>query len=503
MRLRRTNLDLFKLQIRLRLLLQKSLEDFNIHSLKSLLESKTELLSVASNLKEASQKSNDELFFASVYYTIKSFLLLAESYHQQVSALPDAEQLRKASEANITLLSDTLNELDQDRPSTKGLSLLRDSIIQCNNIKGLSVIAQALTKLSLPFSMTIDENKYKSEFQNFNSEIDPADEADVFETTLLSVVFYIDRELWANPQVVKPQHLYNLHGVIKINEWPKGYDQLILSKVSTTDDDWFTLSLPVIKYTDEKDIFIDGQIILKYAQSILDAPISIKILAQFSGPNMKSFVPRIIGYDQLILRVVDKSSFMYPTGYNKLNEKVLEIVTEIQQEFPNIPQDELENFMILLSAILNYQGYCYQQAIYKNEHNISEDKFRDKLIEYLSARSELASSLVKEGIIAGGRVEINFKGIIAELKVEKEISDRQKIIEKYQKQPAAYASATGAQLSILCVLDLTAKINPPSIAAHNIFFQTPMLHGFENAKPSSKMVIIVIDGNTPNPSAYK
>ena len=339
---------------------------------------------------------------------------------------------------------------------------------------------------------TVEHNRYARLNDDKSSEEKITDTGSGIYGTLISVVFYMDRELWANPQIIKPQHLYSLHGVVQINQWPVGYDELILSKVSTTNDEWFALSLPAIKFSNEKEIFIDGSITLKYPQSLLDPPVSIKLLAQFKGLNVRPFSPPIIGYDQLILRVIDKSSFVYPTGHDKLNQKVLEIALEVQRDLPDVPTEELENFIVLLSAILNYQGHCYQRAIYKNESNISEDKFRDNLIEYLSARPELASSLVKEGAIAGGRVEINYKGIIAELKVEKKIADRRKIIEKYQKQPSAYASATAAQLSILCVLELTPKINPPAIAAKNIFFHTPVLHGFENIESSSKIVIIVI-----------
>ncbi|MEO6723647.1 MAG: hypothetical protein ABIN67_24985 [Ferruginibacter sp.] len=503
MRSRRRSPELLKLQIDFRLLLQTSLEDFNIHSIQKVLENKTELIAIASKLDEFPVGEIDHLFFKGLSYTVNAFYLLLEFYNNRLLAINGADILKSASEMNVDLLSDILKDLDKDRPSIKGLILLRDSLINVKQLNDLQVLAEEFSKISLPMMLTAEFNPYARARENNDPKEETTDGDIGIDNTLISVVFYMDRELWANPQIIKPQHLYSLHGIVKINEWPKGYEELVLSQVSTTNDEWFTLSLPIIKFTKDKEIFIDGNITLQNSQSMLEAPIAIKLLAQFKGSNIKPFYPPIIGYDQLILRVIDKNSFVYPTGYNKLNEKVLEIVLKIQNDIPDIPKEELENFIVLLSAILNYQGYCYQQAIYKDQSNISEDKFRDTLIQYLSARPELASSLVKEGVIAGGRVEINYKGIVAELKVEKKIADRKKIIEKYQKQPSAYASATAAQLSILCVLELTPKVSPPAIAAKNIFFHTPVLHGFENIQSSSKIVIIIIDGNTPNPSSYR
>jgi hypothetical protein len=213
--------------------------------------------------------------------------------------------------------------------------------------------------------------------------------------------------------------------------------------------------------------------------------------------------PAVIGYDQLILKVVDTASFPFPTGYDSLNKKAFEIASRIIQELPTTDREELSNFLILLSAILNYQGYCYQHGIYKGRADVTEAEFRDTLIGHLSARENLSESVTKEGALAGGRVEINFRGIVAELKVEKIVADRVKLMETHEKQPTAYAAATGARLSILCILDLTPKKNAPAPASLNVFLREPPLHGFPPGDSPSRVAVIFIDGNLPNPSAYR
>jgi len=124
------------------------------------------------------------------------------------------------------------------------------------------------------------------------------------------------------------------------------------------------------------------------------------------------------------------------------------------------------------------------------------------LIAYLSANPMIGGDIVKEGYVAGGRVEIRYQDIIAELKVEKTVADRTKMVDKYKRQPSVYASAVSADLAILCILDLTDKTLPSASAAKNVFMIPAVFHGFETAPTTSKVAVIIIDGNLKNPSAY-
>lgn len=214
--------------------------------------------------------------------------------------------------------------------------------------------------------------------------------------------------------------------------------------------------------------------------------------------------PILIGYDQLILKVLDPNSNQFLTGFNMMNKAVFEISKNISIDLPNIEKTEKENFLFLLSGILNYQAFSIQQGMYKNISSMSEDVFRDDLIRHLIGLPYLGEQIIKESHLSGGRVEISFKGIIAELKVETKISNRKKMIEKYMNQPIAYSSGNIKQLSILCILDLKEKINPPANPLNNISLISPPVHGFEDSELEypSKVAVIILDGNTKKPSDY-
>src|SRR5690242_10083741 len=111
------------------------------------------------------------------------------------------------------------------------------------------------------------------------------------------------------------------------------------------------LSIPPIPFTSQREMEITGSIVLKYKQSLFDPPHAIKLLARLTGKNKEDIYPKVVGYDQLILRAIDASSFEYPTGYDKLNEKVLSIFLQVKADLPDVPDKEIKDFLILLSAI--------------------------------------------------------------------------------------------------------------------------------------------------------
>jgi hypothetical protein len=322
------------------------------------------------------------------------------------------------------------------------------------------------------------------------------------KAAIVSVEFTIDNEPWANPQLLKPTVMYTISGKIKVNYWPEGFEMLYLKPVSTQQAALYEFILPAVKKN--ADQTVSGQIVFKYPQHSFDDSFVIRLLAVFANSSGDQMFPTIIGYDQLIAKVLDPNAHYFLTGFKAMNKIVGDIALKIDKEIPKLDADEKNNFLHLLSGILNYQGFCLQQGIYKNEPNVSEDDFRDDLIQHLTGLPYIGENINKEAHLAGGRVEIGYKGNVAELKVEKALSDRRKIIEKYTSQGVAYSSANTKSLSILCVLDLSEKKQPVGPPQNNIFFTTPALHGFDDPStaPPIRQVVVVIEGNTKKPSDY-
>ena len=133
---------------------------------------------------------------------------------------------------------------------------------------------------------------------------------------------------------------------------------------------------------------------------------------------------------------------------------------------------------------------------------MSESQFQQEILHRLRAR--LGEDVTEAPRQGGGPTDIKYRSVTIELKVEGKISDRRKIVEKYFSQITQYSSADGAQLGILCILDLTTKELPSATPKNQISLETPPLHGFPNnsAPFPTKIAALFVDGNLKLPSEY-
>ena len=145
-------------------------------------------------------------------------------------------------------------------------------------------------------------------------------------------------------------------------------------------------------------------------------------------------------------------------------------------------------------------GRNLQRPIYKQGSLVHEPEFQTRMLEDL--RMQLGEEVQEAPRQGGGPLDIRYRSITLELKVEDITKDRGSIVKKYVGQPTQYSSASGSQLGIVCVLDQTKKDEPPASPQNNIIVATPSIHGFEkSAAPyPSKMVFVIIDGNLRLPS---
>ncbi|WBX99466.1 hypothetical protein [Chryseobacterium gambrini] len=496
MKTKQYNEELLYTQKKLRNKLLHIFSDFNISKAGDILAEEDGILTSLDQLVENSQGSRDESFFSVYKYLLVSILHLLKFVKKELEG--ELNNHLNASKNHISLID--IEALGYLKDFKKNIHVLTQEISSVKDIKDVNVVISRFVRI--PFPMVSEFPIQQSYLNKDLYEQEPKSNEE--KKIVLSLSLYIDGEPWPNPKILKPEINYKISGTIYFNYWPEGYKSLIIKPVSTTSNEWFILSLPIIEYQENVlNYEISGSIVFKYPQNSIDDNISLRLLAYFEKSTEKLF-PILIGYDQLILKVLDPNSNQFLTGFNMMNKAVFEISKSISLDLPNIEKTEKENFLFLLSGILNYQAFSIQQGIYKNISSKSEDIFRDDLIRHLIGLPYLGEQIIKESHLSGGRVEISFKGIIAELKVETKISNRKKMIEKYMNQPIAYSSGNIKQLSILCILDLTEKKNPPANPLNNISLISPPVHGFEDSELAypSKVAVIIIDGNIKKPSDY-
>lgn len=471
-------------------------KDFKIKNIESILSEMNILIKEYKKLVELSSSTKEGDFFHNIKSLYNAILLLLEWSNEIIQGNANSNSKLLASKVNINLINtDNFNHIPRLK---KQIQKIVDSIKAITDFDYQKVenLINNYAQIEFPFIYHLRKNEKIDYTRSINQETEENNEVHI-----VSLELYLRENPWANPQILKSKEVYIIKGIVKLNQIPSGFNSLKIQP-STTNSDIFELNIDeVVLKNDKLHYEINGSILFKYAQNSLEELISIKLIPFFSNQKDKLY-PTIIGYDELITKVLDVNNDFFLTGFKMMNKKSFELYNNsLVQQLDN---DEKNNFFTILNGIINYQGYCLQSGKYKGIQNCKEDDFRDELIQYLAANPKIGENISKEAHIAGGRVEINYKGVITELKVENRLSERVKLIKKYSNQPLAYSSGNSKLASIVCILDLTEKNTPPSPAINNIIINSTKTHGFHesNSEFEPFQVFVFIDGNTKNPSDY-
>jgi len=488
--------NIMGIQKLLRQKIAKTFSDFNITSIAEIQKERNEIDRLQLELIASVAGSKEEAIFKNEKLLIDSIFLLCEWGQIVLKGAAGAEEKRTAAKLTVNLFEfDVFSHLELFNNTVKDLQTLFNNIDHtCLN--DLRLIIDKFLELQHPSIAYLHSNSYiPRNYREDNDQIEILP-----ETIVASLEFYLHDTPWANPQILKAREVYVIKGFLRFNRFPKDFKTLKIL-TATTSSEIFELNIDDILLDERLDYDVGGTLLFKYGQSNFEDNLSIKLVPYLLGSEKKELQPVIIGYDELNAKILDQNNNLFQTGFGAIDKKVFEIYSN--PLLAHMDSQDRDDFIRLLNGITNFQGYCLQSGLYKKTSSLKEDQFRDNLIQHLMANPLIGGAITKESHVAGGRVEIAYKGHIAELKVETLISDRSALVKKYSSQAVAYASGNGKSVSIVCILDLTEKVMPPGPAASNVILRSAAIHGFDDAQPAGHaQVFVFIDGNTKNPSEY-
>lgn len=245
-----------------------------------------------------------------------------------------------------------------------------------------------------------------------------------------------------------------------------------------------------------------GHLIIRTSQSLLSPPASFKVRARFINPERTATTPAaVIGYNELWLRALDQGSFPILSRYPTIDIQIPKIIQEIKAALPDLPPTDLDDFVNCLVCLGGYCGMVQQSGVFTGKTVDEKREFQQHLLHHL--RQMLGEEVREEETLVAGRLDLRYRRIVIELKVEDAVKDREVLRKKYIEQPTQY-TAPSIPLGVTCILDMTEKSHPPSNIANNITLETPTVHGFENTLPAypTKIAVVIIDGNLKLPSEY-
>lgn len=326
------------------------------------------------------------------------------------------------------------------------------------------------------------------------------------QNPLLRVIAFLDHAPIASPKLLKPNVLYPLefhvHGLV----WPKDALRLRLDLLTTCPSSEFAvsklaLSKPNIIRNEEYEGELVGQIKFNSGQSSLLDDLVFVIQAGFEIENGGVEEMPVIGNNELCLRVVSEDNHPLMTGNRPLDRHIEELVTKLLKDCPKV-NVELPDLLDMLQALDRLLATYSQEAIYKGRNDVLEPEFQATVLRDL--RFILGTEVQEHPNQAGGITDIKYRGVIVELKVERENGDRGDIAKKYASQSVQYAGVEAKQISILLVLDLTSKDKPPGDIRDDILLVGVETHGGDDKEKQfpSKAFVFVINGNMKSPSDY-
>lgn len=437
---------------------------------------------------------------ACIHILSDSFLLLLEWLEALIGADPSAEAKLRALKIKAALEAEALSAQGENKLAPRALEFLR-RVEAVNSFTEVAEIARALASIAVPM-VEIKEPRSLTPW----AEADTAEASNVEEPYLIKVLFDVDRKPWSTPQVLKSGLLYDLHGHVKVPRWPPQATGLTFEAISTLDSDDFSLTFPVISRAESEppDYEFRGSVVFRHPQSLTAQPLVLRLRATFvSGADSNLTCPvHIVGYHELNVKVFDTEQVPQLARYPSIDMRSLEIIQEIHEEVTGLDPKHLADFLEALRGVTNFMGVNLQQAIYHDGRSVNEAGFQAEILQHL--RTLLGQDVQEAPWQGGGETDIVYRSTVIELKVEKTLKDRRKMIQKYLSQPTQYSSAFGSQLGILCILDLTEKEHPPAAPMNNITLETPVVHGFEDNPPKfpTRIAAVIIDGNLRKPSSY-
>jgi translation elongation factor P/translation initiation factor 5A len=414
----------------------------------------------------------------------------------------DVDRHWTAAQTAVAIAQESLSKVPQ--PDFKEAAT--KCLLALAAIVNVTDVAPALkSATAIPFPPCLDEHKVPTVPSSETPMTPPAKKAVLSGPLAIRVMLTVDSKPWANPQMLHPGTVYDVAVVATVPTWPEDSDTLVLDYITTLPGEVYRITR--FNFTkpgkgENQELRAKGYVEFQSSQSFLSEPALLQMRATFrSSTNEKMATPAtVIGYHKLRARIMDPKLSPHLSKYRALDLKLSEIIDHVR-DLPGLDPQHLEDFITLLAAVANYLGLCAQTAVYRAGESIPEKDFQKQLLIHL--RSILGEEVQEAPKQGAGITDIKFRSVTTELKVETTIADRAKMVAAYESQTTQYSSSLGAQLGILCVLDLTEKDAPPAPTQNNMIVMTPKLHGFGDKAPSpSRVVAAIIDGNLRAPSSY-
>ena len=456
---------------------------------------------IAAELEEACERSRAAVAEDAIGVTPRRWLAhrellgIAVALEHWDAAIRDAEaeaerHLRSAHRRAELLRDRLLKDSEPDRAAD--LIGFAEMAARVSNYEEARSFRERLREVALPVPLI------RSEHKGVGSPPRHSSRADQTAAPRAVVLLLVEDELIGETLRVERDRFHSVRALVRVIDWPEEQDRLKLRFTSVWDT--ATIEVPELSLArpsaGPEPLAVEGEVQLVLRASG-EQVVDLAIAASLAGEDGQESEIAVLGQRGLAIRAFDPRLDGL-TGVAVIDERLHDVVAHLKGK---VPEPELEAFVRFFAAIARAARAIQVKNVFEEGTPVPESEFQDEMERRLGSDATLGGRLERTDA-AGGHTDLVHDGINCELKVERDRAVNLEVARRYIGQPVQYGSGSQRQLSLLCILDMSAKDLPPGTLANNIGLLAPELHGQEDPEHPSWVGAVVIPGNLPVPSSW-
>ncbi|KXV09657.1 hypothetical protein AD931_03545 [Gluconobacter oxydans] len=383
-------------------------------------------------------------------FSLKILGLLADWSEAVHNAAVDADRFLRAGRLQYRTFAADANHSAYGLALVAALAPINDDL----DVSSVPALRGAVAQREMPVAI------FGIKKRNFEPLTADGVSAKSEEIAVAFLEFMIDGKPADTVHNLSTGQVHDLDLTIRVSKWPEYAERLVIEPVSIEPPS--TWDFPPFEFLKPHGpppyVFQrQGRMALHASQGFNARPLEFRYSAEFQ-PLLK-YDEAIVLAGQRTLRLDGTDTSRHPlTGYSELDMKIIQLREKMRLE-PLISEAHVRDLLTLLTPVANLMGQSVQDKRYPKP--IDEAMFQADFQSFLRSNTVIGSELEVQGEIAGGKVDLSFRGIKIELKSERLKRLLPDDCKKFAEQAASYAVGAGHRIALLCVLDCSPKTTPP------------------------------------------
>ena len=372
-----------------------------------------------------------------------------------LDAGPEAERFVRAAIERYEIWTTEF----EGKQATQALLVASGAVSQIASVREVGPLLDAVSMVPIPVGV------FREERRMWVSDRDAKDGSQVeareankpaSELAVAFLKFSIDGESAAGTHYLTPGETHDLEIEVRVSRWPETAEMLELRPLSIDPPE--SHAFPVFRLSKPAGTapFVmtgNGRALVKFAQGLNARPSEFRYAAHFE-PSVSEQPMAVVGQRTLRIEAFDLKRVRW-TGFPNLDAKLLKVRDVLRSETA-VPPEDIANALPVLRILANFAGRCVRDNEIKEAW--SEARFQKAIRGELRKEPEIGSDLDEHSQVAGGVIDLAYRGICIELKASSDRRLKLADCRRYAPQAAAYAVGLGKRLAVLSVLDSSPKV---------------------------------------------